>query len=305
MTMNTSWGYKWYDDDWKSTETLIQYLADIASKGGNFLLNVGPTAEGEIPQPSIERLKGIGAWMSVNGEAIYGTTASPFFKLPWGRCTQKATDNGTTLYLHVFDWPSNGQLDVMDLKSDVASVKLLANGNDLQYKMDENGLTITVPETAPDPVNTVLVVETIGELRVDSNMPKQDGGSIVLPAPLAFIHNRGYSMKTGLSDKTANAFVTDWESDRTYLEWMFEATSPGSFEVMAELACEDKSQLNIKVGESEENATIKKTGGMESFKKVSLGTITINEAGRHVIEMRPVRDKWSPINLKNLTLVQK
>jgi alpha-L-fucosidase len=78
MTMNDTWGFKSYDDNWKSNQTLIRNLIDIASKGGNYLLNVGPTAEGEIPQPSIDRLKVVGKWMKVNGEAIYGTTASPF-----------------------------------------------------------------------------------------------------------------------------------------------------------------------------------------------------------------------------------
>jgi len=83
MTMNTSWGYKLYDENWKSSEELIKMLVDIASKGGNFLLNVGPTAEGEFPEASVERLKEIGSWMQLNGESIYGTSASPFFKLPW------------------------------------------------------------------------------------------------------------------------------------------------------------------------------------------------------------------------------
>ena len=78
MTMNDTWGYKSYDQNWKSTTTLVRNLIDIASKGGNYLLNVGPTAEGLIPEPSVERLEEIGKWMEVNGEAIYGTQASPF-----------------------------------------------------------------------------------------------------------------------------------------------------------------------------------------------------------------------------------
>src|SRR5688500_5134965 len=107
MTMNDTWGYKSYDHNWKSPTTLIRNLVDIASKGGNFLLNVGPTAEGRIPEPSVERLRAMGRWLKANGEAIYGTQASPFpEKLPWGRVTTKRG----RLYLHVFDWPRDGRL---------------------------------------------------------------------------------------------------------------------------------------------------------------------------------------------------
>ena len=89
MTMNDTWGYKSYDDNWKSTKDLILKLSEIVSKGGNFLLNVGPTSIGEIPEASITRLREIGEWMDVNHDAIYGTKASPFSYLPWGRATLK------------------------------------------------------------------------------------------------------------------------------------------------------------------------------------------------------------------------
>jgi len=169
MTMNDTWGYKSYDHNWKSTETLIHNLVDIASKGGNYLLNIGPTAEGLIPEPSVIRLREIGRWMSVNSVSIYGTTASPIGRLPWGRCTRKVTDKGTNLYLHVFDWPSDGKLIVPRLRSEIDAAYLLAdpNKNSLDAKADDAGAVVTVPKEAPDPIDSVVVLKIKGELEVD------------------------------------------------------------------------------------------------------------------------------------------
>ena len=108
MTMNTTWGYSEHDHQWKSNETLIRNLIDIASKGGNYLLNIGPKGDGIVPAESVTAMQAIGAWMKMNGESIYGTSASQLGSFPWGRSTTK----GTTAYLHVFTWPADGKLVV-------------------------------------------------------------------------------------------------------------------------------------------------------------------------------------------------
>jgi alpha-L-fucosidase len=167
MTINGTWGYRASDNKWKSTEKLIRNLVDIASKGGNYLLNVGPTSEGLIPEPSIERLNEIGQWMKVNGEAIYGTTASPFKELSWGRCTKKITPDGATLYLHVFDWPNDGKLLVPGLKNAVESVILLADGSKLNTVANADGLQITLPASAPNIISSTVVLKIKGELKVN------------------------------------------------------------------------------------------------------------------------------------------
>jgi alpha-L-fucosidase len=158
MTMNTTWGFKFYDDKWKSSQVLVRNLIDIASKGGNYLLNVGPTAEGLIPAQSVERLGEMGRWMKINGEAIYGTTASPFAtQLTFGRATSKPG----RVYLHVFDWPANGKLSVPGFGRGVKRAYLLSGPKQrLKIEQTNDGSLITVPAEVPDSIATVIVLET-------------------------------------------------------------------------------------------------------------------------------------------------
>ncbi len=159
MTLNNHWGYNAYDQNWKSSADLIRKLADICAKGGNFLLNVGPTAEGEFPPACVERLRDIGHWLRANGDTIYGTSAGPFSFLSWGVATRK----GGTLYLHVFDWPKDGKLRV-PLKNDAKAAWLLnAPGTKLAVKRETERLVIDVPDTAPDAFDSVVALEVEGE----------------------------------------------------------------------------------------------------------------------------------------------
>src|SRR5205823_3041628 len=106
-------------------------------------------------------------WMKVNGDAIYATTASPFQALPWGRCTKKTTTDGVTLYLHVFDWPSDGHLLIPGLKNKVESASLLANGEKLDATTADGGVALTLPESVPDKISTTIVLKVKGALRVE------------------------------------------------------------------------------------------------------------------------------------------
>ena len=163
MTMNNTWGYKSYDDNWKSTEDLLHKLVDIASKGGNFLLNVGPTAEGLIPAASVERLQAMGRWVKVNGESIYGTGASPFERPAWGRYTKKKD----ILYAHVFDWPGDNKLVVEGLKNKVKTAYLLADEerSALKVVQEADRVIVALPQEAPDAIDSVVVLQVEGEIK--------------------------------------------------------------------------------------------------------------------------------------------
>jgi len=174
MTMNRNWGFNRADKDFKPTHTLVRNLVDIASKGGNFLLNVGPTAEGEFPAESVERLAQIGDFMRVAGESIHGTSASPFPSLPWGRCTQRRLDATTTrLYLHVWDRPKDGILVVPGLLNDVRRARPMATStqpSDLRVERKGGDVHIGLghaPGAGPAP-DEVIVLDIAGSPRVNA-----------------------------------------------------------------------------------------------------------------------------------------
>ena len=303
MTMNTSWGFKHYDHNWKSSETLIRMLVDIASKGGNLLLNVGPTAEGLIPEPSVERLKAIGKWMDINGESIYGTTASPFFKLPWGRCTQKVEEDGTTLYLHVFQWPEDGLLRIPAIQTKVEDIYLLSDKEQkLDSRFKEGDLLIDLPAAMPDPVNTVVVVKTSGSLEVVSNMPSLKDGEIELMADFADIHNPGYGTHAQLTGSGEEARITNWVDPRVRLEWMFQADVTGTYMISAVLKSAGSGTLILQQGDQEIEFGFSPTG--EAFVEEELGTIEVTETGNQLLQLKPVQEGWSPIELGTVVLVK-
>lgn len=303
MTMNTSWGYKWYDNNWKSSADLIRMLVDIASKGGNLLLNVGPTAEGLIPDSSVVRLKQIGLWMQQNGESIYGTSASPFFKLPWGRCTTKKTEKEQLLYLHVFNWPNDGVLRVPGLKAKIRDIYLLSNPKQkFAWKFEDGDVIIHAPAVIFDPINTVIVVKVKGEMEVSSNMPELNEGSILLPADFADIHNPGYGTHAILEGSGEKSVIRNWVDSRARMEWMFKVTEPGKYKIEALGNVKGNSAITVSVGEQKAATDLSATN--DKFEIIQLGEIEIRETGDKIISLTPSREKWGELELMYLELVK-
>lgn len=152
MTMNGSWGYKPSDTNWKSSEDLIKKLIDIVSKGGNYLLNIGPDAQGLFPPESVARLKDMGAWTKINGESIYGAKASPYNAPEWGRYTSK----DGVVYAHIFEWPKDGVL-LLDKSINAKKAVLLSNSKTkLKINTTALGQTISLPANAENTMATVI-----------------------------------------------------------------------------------------------------------------------------------------------------
>ena len=158
MTMGRHWGYN-KRDTFKTPRELVRNLIDIASKGGNYLLNVGPKPDGTFPEESVAILKNYAEWMGANGESIYGTQASPLGTLPWGRCTAKQVGNKWRLYLHVFDWPADGKLTVPLIGNEESRAWMLDGAERLTSNTIGTDIVIDVPDAMKNEDATVVVLE--------------------------------------------------------------------------------------------------------------------------------------------------
>ena len=229
-TMNDTWGYKKNDHNWKSVQQLIRAVVEVASKGGTYLLNVGPTSEGVIPQPSIDRLHKVGKWMDKNGDAIYGTRMSPFISEPaWGEITVKPGK----MFLQVFDWPKDGKLKLYGLRNKVIKASLLANNKELLFiqkedkALDHQELIINVPARAPDSAVSVVELDIEGNANVNNQIEQQPNGTIILNGIQADIHKSSDSSQIKIDDTG----IIDWLNPESWVDWEFVVTKPGTFEV--------------------------------------------------------------------------
>ena len=299
MTMNDTWGFKSYDHNWKSKETLVRNLIDIASKGGNYLLNVGPDATGRIPEESVKLLHQVGDWMKTNGESIYGTHGSPLPKLPWGRCTMKAAGDNTELFLHIFDWPEDGSLLVPALKNQVGTATLLAGGTTVATETTEDGVVLKLPGGAPDMVSSTvkLVISGKPEIGEVAVLPAKNG-TIHLDSEAVRLH--GQQLRIESADKASN--IGYWNNPSESVSWTMKVRKPGKYLVrIVTAAPTDGSVLRIE-GAGKLAFPVPNTSGFRNYKKSDVGEMEL-PAGKQELRLQPVADGWKPVNVQGVELI--
>lgn len=301
MTMNDTWGFVSTDHNWKSDQVLIRNLVDCASKGGNYLLNVGPTDKGEIPAASLERLAAIGAWMRVNGEAIKRTEASPFIRpMPWGRITRR----GETLFLHVFDRPADGRL-VLPLDNTPRAASLLDGGAKVAARREGDTVVVDVPAALPDRRVSVIRLVLDAEPRplgglVDGRV-RAVSGKVTLAPDTA-------ELGPGLvveSKSEGKPNIGGWVDGASSVAWKLHAPK-GTYVVTAELASPTAgNRLALDFGSGRKvEGEVPATGDWGKFKVVTLGTVELDGDADLKVVAGPVKGE-GVANIRSLTLTRR
>ena len=284
QTHNHTWGFSKFDTEWKSTAEVVRRLVEIVSKGGNYLLNIGPDGLGRVPQESVDTLTGVGKWVRANGESIYGTTASPFPEIPWGYSTVK----GGTLYLHVFQWPTNGLLQLKGLRNKVIKVATLADPEQaLSFKQDAGLVEIKVPSKPPDPINSVLVMEIEGTAEVDPVLvtQREDGGYA-----LDFLSAATEGAAVKRFNREGEWHISKWTGPSDGITWHIDVASPGEFEVRITYAANEGwvgQGYAIEAGGTQLEAKVERTGDWYEYQTFSPGRIALAEAGEQTVRIVP------------------
>jgi len=307
------WGYDRNETEYKTPEFCIRMLVDVVSKGGNLLLNVGPDALGRIGPNEKRVFEAIAAWMAVNSEAIYGTTASPFRYLPFnGRATVK----GNKLYLHVFTWPKERKLELPGLKTRIRSAGLLGTDQRLEVKdgSERDGRrvqTIALPDSAPDAIASVIAVALEGAPEVEPYTIRPDSQGVVkLPALFAELRGQ-HGQRMRLGEVGDQVHISNWVNANDYAAWSFELTKEEACEVRLTYAADSASaggefETIVRSGQAEQRlrGKVEATGGTRQFVERGLGRITL-PAGAATLEIRAAKlPKDGPLmELREIALV--
>ena len=278
-TLNITWGWSKHATTYKSSETLIHRMIDAVSKGGNYLLNIGPLPDGSIDPKTVQRFQDIGEWMNINDESIYGTQASPFAKLPWGRATSKQLKDGThRLYLHVFEWPQNGELHISGLESTPTSAHLIdgINNQPVQFKEVRGKLTLTgLPKNPVHTAATVIVLNideppTASTYRIN---PSTNGSFTLEPSDSTAqngvqYHDHGLNRRSMLNNWKAGGAAT----------YPLQVPEKSTYSIEIQVAAKslkDGNSFFISAGEKTVPLSLKATGGMRNWKSLQAASIEL------------------------------
>ena len=311
-TANDTWGYAWYDRNWKSPAEIAERLVRVVSRGGVYMLNVGPDGTGRIPEQSARILREVGAWVRAHEEAIHGTDATPFGPIAWGECTAR----GNTLFLHVFQWPSDGKLVLPGLQSKVKRATL--EGEKVKTVREANLLVISVPKLRPDTLIPVVTLELAGPVAASREAYVLNGCRNTLEMGVAALKGcevKAVNWMEKFGDWKHMECLAGWQGEERSATWSFKTVAPGSFYLDVEYTCpaeDDYSEWGIRCGDTHltfplldtgERPARKAFGGaLPRFRTYRVGVVDFPSARTYQLRFGPTGTEGAAIRVSSMNL---
>jgi alpha-L-fucosidase len=283
---NDSWGYNKYETEFKTERDLIRMLVEVVSKGGNLLLNVGPKPDGTIQDEFVTRLNAMGRWMKVNSESIYSTTASPFERMSFhGR----ATTRGNRLFLHIFEWPANGQLRVPGLKNEVRAARLLADpARKIAARRDGADVLLSLTGAAPDEAASVVELTLDGTPATTPFYNRPDSAGVLSLGVESAELDTEFEQRAKKENALGHVYLTRWTRRQDVPYWAVELPQAGRYAVRLSYAAGRPAEgvpFTVVAGGAKLPGKFQSTGNEWIFKTVELGHLEL-KAGQSRVEVR-------------------
>jgi len=312
--MQVGWGFSKFDNEWKSPEYVLHTLLSTIARGGVFMMNVGPTAKGAIPEQAAASLRKAGEWVHKYPKAVYAAGASPWgHALPWG----DAVTAGNDVYLLVYDWPKDGKLLCPALNNKVKSVRLY-NGKKLRFNCNENWLEIKVPSLCPEKLASVIKLELDGEPSAKQTHPVIPGYKTDLSVLFAgtsdcIAQKKGYMVRYGewntlwnIADISQSSEIT-WTIDIPeegyydlslyYNDDLCSVSDSDSADWISQMARQGVHYAEWTATSDEGFSIRNKQPAYKAYTWQRLGLMKFNSAGRRTVTVRMIDGDWGKVNL--------
>lgn len=296
---NDSWGYAWYDENWKSPKRILKSVISTVARGGTYMLNVGPTPDGSIPMEATSALKTSGEWLKKYPQVVYTASASPWGRqLPWG----DATLHEGKINLSIYQWPLDGEIFLPGLKNEIKTAQLWVAGKKVPLEIEKfaNWVRIKLPSDRPEQLVSVVEVEVVGALQVDTSLSIDPIYKTTLPVDFAQaedckIEEKRWMEKFGEWKHISQA--QEW-TKTSKVNWEFKIMEAGYYQIDLNYAGAGRLVWRI---ENEEGAMVQnQQNSSEVYHYYEMGLLKFDTAGKHKVSVSLKEGDMENASLKEI-----
>jgi len=298
---NDSWGYAWYDNNWKSPKHILENVISTVARGGTYMLNVGPKGDGTIPEAAEYSLRKAGEWIKKYPEVIYAAEASPWgHRLPWGDITKK----GNKLFLAVYKWPNEGKIYLPGFKTKVSNAILLDGETKLtiNFSTQKDWLILDVPCNKPEKLISVIELTVKEDLTIEKTQPVCPEYETKLSTYFASVQNCSKTKKKWMEkfgEWKHIMQVDKWKQD-SEVTWEVDVFSAGYYDI--ELNYAGTQRVVWKITSDEGEVIQNQQNACSVYSTYPIGWIKFKTPGKHKISVSLIEGDFDNTSLESILI---